>query len=152
MTLAWRNAYDPDFLALTRELDAYFRARIGDRQNTFDLFNRPDTLCDVAVILDGQRPVACAALKLHPNRTAELKRVYVQPEYRRCGLARRLVAALENRASAHGCTRMMLETNPAFQDASAVYLRLGFSPVENFGPYQGMDTLCMGKDLMPYDD
>ncbi len=152
MTLEWRNATDEDFLALTRALDACFRERIGDVQNGFDAYNRTDALSDVALILDGNRAVACAALKLHPDRTAELKRVFVLPEYRREGLARRLVAALENKASAHGCTKLLLETNPSFEDAKALYRRLGFEPVENYGPYRGMDTLCMGKALLSCDE
>jgi len=152
VTLVWRNADDADFVTLTRELDACFRARIGSGQDAFDPHNRADALNDVALILDGQRAVACAALTLHPDCTAELKRVYVQPEYRRNGLARRLIAALENRASAYGCTRLLLETNPAFEDAKALYQRLGFTPVDNFGPYCSMNTLCLGKALLSCDE
>jgi putative acetyltransferase len=152
VTLEWRNALDEDFLTLTRALDACFRERIGVLQDSFDPYNRTEMLSDVALILDGPRAVACAALRLHPDRTAELKRVFVLPEYRRKGLARRLVAALENKASAHGCTKLLLETNPAFEDAKELYLRIGFEPVCNFGPYLGMDTLCMGKALLSCDD
>ncbi len=147
MRLIWVDASQPDFITLTRELDTYFRSRLGERQAAFDPHNAAAGLSEVALLYDGATPAACGALKLHGDRTAEVKRVYVTPAYRRAGLGRQMMAALEARAKVLGCSALLLETNPAFTDAVTLYQSLGFTPIENFGPYQGMCTLCMGKAI-----
>ncbi|MCE5342529.1 MAG: GNAT family N-acetyltransferase [Eubacteriales bacterium] len=147
MTLTWVDWAHPDFIALTRELDAYFRACLDECQTAFDPYNALAALNEVALLYDGATPAACGALKLHADGTAEIKRVFVTPAYRRAGLGRQVMVALEARARELGCRMLLLETNPAFTDAVALYSGLGFDAVENFAPYQGMCTLCMGKPL-----
>jgi ribosomal protein S18 acetylase RimI-like enzyme len=78
---------------------------------------------------------------------AEIKRVYVSPACRRTGLGRRIVEALQRRAAEMGFRTLVLETNPSFTDAVALYRGMGFQTVEHFGPYRGMCTLCLGKTL-----
>jgi putative acetyltransferase len=147
MRLIWVDATHADFITLARELDTYFRSRLGERQAAFDPYNAAHRLSEVALLYDGATPAACGALKIHPDGTAEVKRIYVTPAYRRMGLGRQMMAALEARAKVLGCSALLLETNPAFTDAVTLYQSLGFSPVENFGPYRSMCTLCMGKEI-----
>ncbi|MFJ8790270.1 GNAT family N-acetyltransferase [Streptomyces sp. NPDC102462] len=60
------------------------------------------------------------------GRTAQLRRVYVRPEYRRRGLARRLVAELLAFAAADGGYRSVyLHTDPAVPGAEAFWRSLG---------------------------
>jgi putative acetyltransferase len=127
----------------------YFRSLLGDGQDAFDPCNALASLSEVALLYDGPRAVACGALRYRPARVAELKRLYVSPEYPSAGLGRRLVAALEARAARAGYTELVLETNPRFADAVAFYRRLGFGRIQNFGPYRHMDTLCLGKKTVP---
>ena len=147
MEFQWVNMTDPDFLSLAGELDQYFRCRLGGCQSTFDAFNAPDTLSIALIVKVDGRPIACGALKLHEDRSAELKRIYVKPDCRHGGVAREMIRMLEEKALQHGCTRMVLETNPAFTDAVKLYHRLGYEKTENFGPYSGICTLCMAKAL-----
>lgn len=148
MNIEWRTNDDPDFLALIAELDNYCRSMMGPRQAAFAPHNAVQPLSDVAVlVLDGQA-VGCGALKPHVDGTVELKRVFVKPEYRRHGCAQALLNALEGRARAQGFHTMLLETNPDFTSAVALYRRNGFAEAEAFGPYIGMCTLCMAKPLL----
>ncbi|WP_345672877.1 GNAT family N-acetyltransferase, partial [Streptomyces phyllanthi] len=58
--------------------------------------------------------------------TAQLRRVYVRPEHRRRGLARRLVAALLDFAAADGGYRSVyLHTDPGVPGAEAFWRSLG---------------------------
>lgn len=60
------------------------------------------------------------------GETAQLRRVYVRPEHRRRGLARRLVAELLDFAAADGGYRAVyLHTDPAVPGAEAFWRSLG---------------------------
>ena len=147
MELRWSDGLDPDFQTLTCALDAYFYSILGDQQAQFDRYNQAAALADVALFYDSGKAVACGALKRHDGGIAEVKRVYVSPEYRNRGLAAQLLEALEERAGNIGCERLLVETNPQFSDAVRLYRRHGFTPAEPYGPYQGMNTLCLTKAL-----
>jgi ribosomal protein S18 acetylase RimI-like enzyme len=149
MGIEWRAKDDPDFLSLIVELDAYARDITGPRHAAFAPHNALQHISDVALlVLEGQA-VGCGALKPHEDGTVELKRVYVKPASRRLGCAQTLLDALETQARAQGFHTLLLETNPEFAPAVALYKRNGFTEVEAFSPYQGMNTLCMGKRLIP---
>ncbi|MBT2452154.1 GNAT family N-acetyltransferase [Streptomyces sp. ISL-43] len=81
---------------------------------------------------------------------AELKRMYVTPEARGLGLARRILAELEADARAAGRLRMALETGDQQPEAIALYLSSGYSLSEKFGHYRFHDSSrCMTKPLDP---
>jgi GNAT superfamily N-acetyltransferase len=147
MTFEWRSVTDADFSALTKELDVYFRLMLGERQNTFDPCNTAASLHSALVASENGQAVACAALKLYSDGSAELKRVYITPAYRGKGLGRQIVTLAEERAIALGCRKIILETNPAFSAAVSLYTSLGYQKTDNFGCYCGVDTLCMAKTL-----
>lgn len=79
---------------------------------------------------------------------AELKRMYVIPEARGLGLARRILATLEEDARAAGRTRMVLETGDMQPEAIALYASSGYEPCAKFGHYREYESsLCMAKFL-----
>lgn len=79
---------------------------------------------------------------------AELKRMYVVPEARGLGLARRILAVLEEDARAAGRLRMVLETGDQQPEAIALYLSSGYTPSPKFGHYRFHDSSrCMAKPL-----
>jgi DNA-binding MarR family transcriptional regulator/GNAT superfamily N-acetyltransferase len=82
-------------------------------------------------------PVGCGALKLHGDRPAELKRMWVSPEVRGLGLGRRLLRELERDAASAGATVVRLETNRALVEAINLYRQAGYEEVAPFNeePY-----------------
>lgn len=81
---------------------------------------------------------------------AEVKRMYVIPEARGLGLARRILAELEADARTAGRTRMVLETGDQQPEAIALYLSSGYTLSEKFGYYRHHDSSrCMTKPLRP---
>ena len=84
-----------------------------------------------------QRPIGCGALKFHGAAAAELKRMWIAPDVRGLGLGRRLLADLENRASAMGAQAIHLETNRTLTEAIHLYRESGYREVEPFNdePY-----------------
>ncbi|MFF0287301.1 GNAT family N-acetyltransferase [Streptomyces sp. NPDC005262] len=82
-------------------------------------------------------PVGCAGLKLPAGAPAEIKRLWVSPRVRGLGLARRLLADLEERAARHGSDLVRLDTNRALEAATRLYRAGGYTEVPAFNdePY-----------------
>lgn len=79
---------------------------------------------------------------------AEIKRMFVIPEGRGKGLARRMLAALEEDARAAGRLRMVLETGDQQPEAIALYESSGYTVCAKFGHYREYESsICMAKPL-----
>ncbi|RLP25381.1 helix-turn-helix domain-containing GNAT family N-acetyltransferase [Mesorhizobium sp. YM1C-6-2] len=72
------------------------------------------------------RAVGCGALKPLDASTAEIKRMWVAPDTRGLGVARRLLAALEDEARRMGMERIILDTNRSLLEAQAMYRKAGY--------------------------
>lgn len=80
------------------------------------------------VLADAGRIAATiGAGRLAPDRSVELKRLYVAASHRRRGLARGLVALVELYAVQVGATSIELWSDTRFQDAHALYTSLGYA-------------------------
>lgn len=78
------------------------------------------------------RAVGCGALKLLDVSTAEIKRMWVAPEARGLGIARRLLEALEDQARRAGMGRIVLDTNRSLLEAQALYRMAGYREIERY--------------------
>jgi GNAT superfamily N-acetyltransferase len=90
----------------------------------------------VVVFADG-RPVAGGGVKRLGDGVGEIKRMYVVPDARGQGHARRLLTAIEDAARARGYARLRLDTGPRQPRARALYASAGFReiPDYNANPY-----------------
>jgi len=82
------------------------------------------------------RLVAVATLHLVAD-FGDLLRVVVAPERRGQGIARKLLIASILMAQAKGAVRILLEVEEDNAPAHAVYVRLGFSPIDRRRDYYG---------------
>jgi GNAT superfamily N-acetyltransferase len=99
--------------------------------------------------LDGQ-PVSSGAWRSHgeDGTVAEIKRMYTMPAARGRGLARAILAAVEQSAREHGRRRMVLETGGRQPEAIKLYLSAGYKRIPDFGFYRNEpDVHSFGKDL-----
>ena len=147
----------PDALRLVEEVQAEYVARYGGIDATpldAAVFEPPSGEFFVAYRDD--EPVATGAWRRRDDveafgtrRTAEVKRMYVVPGARGTGLARRLLARLEESAAAAGAEAMVLETGTAQPEAMALYESSGYARIENFGHYRwSPQNRCYGKPLV----
>lgn len=79
-------------------------------------------------------PVGCVSLRPHAPPVAEVKRLWVHDSARGQGLARRLMAAIEDEARGMGLTALKLDTNSALTEALALYRASGW---RDTAPYTG---------------
>ena len=137
-----------DLLALTAKLDAYYFSLVGDVQSRYAKYNDPRLFaCRLVAYLDGSA-VGCGCWKAVDDRTAELKRIYILPEYRRRGVASALIGTLEDHAASQGHTRAVLETARTTADSKALYLGLGYREMDYYGSPAGAENcLCFEKEL-----
>ncbi|HCT78799.1 MAG TPA: GNAT family N-acetyltransferase [Micromonosporaceae bacterium] len=94
------------------------------------------------------RPVGCGALALISDTQAEVKRMYVLPDHRRTGVARRVLKALERRAATAGIETVILETGVRQGEALGLYEAAGYERTEPYGEYIGNPySVCFVKKL-----
>ncbi|GHH13071.1 bifunctional helix-turn-helix transcriptional regulator/GNAT family N-acetyltransferase [Streptomyces lanatus] len=75
------------------------------------------------------RPVGCGALRRLADGVGEIRHVWVHPAARRLGLARRLLAALEQEALARDLTVVRLDTHAVLTEAQAMYRACGYTAI-----------------------
>lgn len=80
-------------------------------------------------------PVACGGLQFFGTDYAELKRMYVRPDYRGQGLARQLLNHLAEYSRENGITLLRLETGIHQIEALRLYEKWDFSRISPFGDY-----------------
>jgi GNAT superfamily N-acetyltransferase len=154
-----RVSFDhPDAVKLNDEVQAEYHVRYGDGGDATPLdpsdFEPPNGVYLIAYDADGT-PVATGGWRTqdandegYRDGDAELKRMFVIDGMRGRGLARRVLAALEEDARAAGRVRMVLETGTKQPEAIALYTSSGYSPCEKFGYYRHYeDSRCMAKPL-----
>jgi GNAT superfamily N-acetyltransferase len=93
-------------------------------------------------------PAGCGAWRALSPGVAEIKRVYVEPAFRRRGLAQLIVAALEGGAARAGHGSVVLNTGVEQPEALALYADLGYRPVGGYGIYAcAPGAVFLGKDV-----
>jgi ribosomal protein S18 acetylase RimI-like enzyme len=102
----------------------------------------------VAYVPDVGSAVGCGAVRRIDEVTAEIKRMYVAPAGRGCGIGKQVLAELEAEARRLGVRRLVLETGPRQPEALALYRGAGFTEIPLFGEYVGSEfSICMEKVL-----
>ncbi len=78
----------------------------------------------------------------------ELKRVWVEPTHRGRGHSKAMMRVAEDAARRAGATRIILETGDMQPEANALYARMGYHRIDNYGEYADEPgSMCWGKDL-----
>lgn len=114
-------------------------------------FEDPEGAFFVGYLDDG--PVAMGGWRRHgvpagvdAPSSVEIKRMFVVPEARGKGYARRILAHLETTAIAAGAGSIILETGLMQPEAIALYESSGYVPIPGFGYYaQAPLSRCFAK-------
>ncbi|MEU9171803.1 bifunctional helix-turn-helix transcriptional regulator/GNAT family N-acetyltransferase [Streptomyces sp. NPDC048420] len=116
-------------------LDAYaadIDARFPEGFDKTDLV-RPEEVSGAAgaffVAYEESRAVGCGALRRLEPGVGEIRHVWVHPDARRLGLARRILTALETEAAARGFTVLRLDTHASLTEAQRMYRACGYTEI-----------------------
>jgi putative acetyltransferase len=143
------DAFGPEASALIARLDLELKAdtpasKINGLKQTDKSGQNLIFLC---AFLAGET-VACGALRLLEPGLAEVKRMYVLPDYRGRGLAQAMLIALESLAIERGLGNLVLETGTGQKAAQALYRKCGWTDREPYGEFIGSPTsVCFERRL-----
>ena len=84
--------------------------------------------------LYNEQPAGCVALRELDNKTCEMKRMFVYPQFHGKGVGRALAEAIIQEARAFGFSWMRLDTSIRQFEAQSLYQRLGFKKIEPYYP------------------
>lgn len=145
---------DKDFIENCRLLDMDLDRRVGKKikRDKYKIYNQLDEIQEAIVVYEENKVIGGGAVRRYDDENIELKRVFVHTEYQGHGVGSKLVFLLIEWAKELGYKRMILETGELLAESCAVYKKLGFQVIPNYGPYVDMpESLCMAKDLRNKD-
>jgi ribosomal protein S18 acetylase RimI-like enzyme len=129
------------------ELLAAMRAELIDAYDNASRLDNPPLLPDELRAPDGayyvgfvgSAPVAGGGLRRLDDGRAEIKRMYVRPEFRSRGLAAKLLRRLEDAATVLGYVSVRLDTGPKQVTAQRLYRAAGYAEI---APYNDNPFAC----------
>lgn len=78
------------------------------------------------------RPVGCGALRTLRPGIGEIRHVWVHPQARRLGLARRILGGLERQAAERGLGVVRLDTHAVLTEARSMYRACGYTEIARY--------------------
>lgn len=139
---------NPNFIELVAALDVSLWSRYPELNTNYWGNNIIEFNPNVIIVhLDG-KAVACGCFKKYDKNTIELKRMFVSPEARGLGLAKQIIQELELWAHELGFSFSVLETLDKQNQAIGLYQKVGYTIVDNYEPYVGLEnSICMKKQI-----
>lgn len=142
------DSADADFQTLVALLDADLAIRDGDEHAFYHQFNKITAIRYAIVCYADDKPVGCGAIKRYDDEKAEIKRMFVLPEYRGHGMALGILKELELWAAELNYTACILETGKKQPEAIHLYQKAGYTVIPNYGQYEGINnSVCMMKPV-----
>ena len=150
MRYEYTDGCNHDFIQLCHDLDDFLNELVGGEENrtAYIPYNKLDDIHDVIVVYDDNVPIGCAGFKKYNSECAEIKRVFIKKEYRGQGISLKLMELLENLGADKGYGYFILESGEPLVSAMALYKKIGYKVIPNYGQYKDMqDSICMKKRI-----
>ena len=142
------DASDRDFIDLVAQLDKELATRDGEQHEFYDQFNKIFNIKSAIVLYSADQAIGCGAIKKINPQCAEVKRMYIKPDFRGKGHAMRILSALEDWAFELGHETSVLETGKRQPEAISLYKKCGYRIIPNYGQYKGIEnSVCFEKHL-----
>ncbi|GAB3203608.1 GNAT superfamily N-acetyltransferase [Pontibacter aydingkolensis] len=148
LTLTHTTSDNPDFRSLIVLLDQDLAIRDGEEHAFYAQFNKIDSIKHVIMAYVDGKAAGCGAIKQYADGVAEVKRMFVHPDFRGQGIAKSILAGLEAWAKELKYKATILETGTKQPEAIALYRSSGYRQIPNYGQYAGVvNSLCFEKVL-----
>ncbi|MFY8020526.1 MAG: GNAT family N-acetyltransferase [Bacteroidia bacterium] len=142
------NSDNTDFQKLVVKLDKVLAFLDGEQHGFFAQFNKIDSIQHVLVAYVNKEAVGCGAIKKYEDGIAEIKRMYVDENYRGQGIASAILAELEIWAKELNFQKCILETGHKQIEAVGLYKKSNYNIIPNYGQYKDVkESICFEKGL-----
>lgn len=142
------NSDDSDFRELVALLDQDLQIRDGAEHSFYAQFNKIDKIRHVVVVYENEKAVGCGAFRQYSASAAEIKRMFVRPENRGRGIARKILTELEIWAKKLNYSECILETGIKQPEAIRLYQKSGYVKIPSYGQYLNVEnSVCMKKSI-----
>ena len=146
----WTDGNNEEFHQFYLETEDYYSSIVGGKKNRegFIPYNLSESISDVLLAYMDGVAVGCAGLKKYNDSDVEIKRVWVEPNYRGRHIATELMNRIEDKAREMGFKRAVLQTRPIMEDAVGLYEKRGYELIGNYPPYDKLEgAICMALNL-----
>lgn len=129
----------------TLNLDLCFQDFTNELKTIHIQYNKPKGALLLAY--NGKNAVGCVAIRELDSHTAELKRMFVLPEFRKCKIGKKFLELSIDLAREFKYEKIRLDTLPTMIEAQNLYRKFGFYDISpyRFNPING--AVFMGKNL-----
>jgi putative acetyltransferase len=142
------SADHPDFMYMVSLLDHELWVELQEDQATYDQYNKVPNIKTAIIIYDERKPVAIGCFKQRDDTTVEIKRMFVDKNYRGKGVSKMVLNELEKWAVENGFEYAILETSVHFTVARNLYKNAGYFVIDNYDQYKGLaESVCMKKQI-----
>jgi len=141
------NSENLEFKKLVQLLNSDLARRDGNT-HSLSQFNSINDLKHVVLALKNGKSIGCGAILMHNSNTMEIKRMYVSSEVRGQRIGEKILCELEDWSRELKFTKCILFTGSKQPEASKLYQRNGYNPMEKYGKLKDIpDSLCFAKNL-----
>jgi len=138
-----------DLAILIKKLDEYLLQKYPTEEIFGVGFSEPK-VNDITFIVAylNEVPVGCGAIREIDKESTELKRFFVEQDFRNRGIAHEILMELENRAKTLGYRFIKLEAGEPQAEALSFYRKNGYYQIDRFGEYVACESsICYEKKL-----
>ena len=147
-TIIRTTSDNQDFKNLILKLDELLQITDGAEHSFFAQFNKVENIKNVVVCYENEKAIGCGAFKVTDNQTVEIKRMFVDPNFRGKGVASLVLKELETWAKEEHYSIIILETGRKLENAISLYKKSGYSITKNYEQYIGVESsVCFRKDI-----
>ena len=97
LSFRWTDGKDKDFQGFYLKTEEFYSSIVGGRKNRegFIPYNISESISDVLIAEVDGKAVGCGGLKMYSPSTVEIKRLWVDPDYRGAHIATEIIERLE---------------------------------------------------------
>lgn len=146
----WTDGSNADFQKFYLKTEEFYSSIVGGLKNraAFVPYNISESITYVLIASISGVAVGCAGLKAYSDSDVEIKRVWVDPEFRGNHISTVMMDELEKRAVELGFKRAILQTRPQMEEAVHLYTKRGYVLIDNYPPYDKLEgAICFAKEL-----
>jgi GNAT superfamily N-acetyltransferase len=149
LEFVWTDGMNDDFRKFFKATEEYYDDVVGGDKELGKQFvpnNTPALITQVLIVYVSERPVACAGLKKYSERAVEIKRMWVEPKYRKKGIATAMVEELGKKAKELGYKKIIIEAHKNMTEAIKLASKCDFEKIVAYPPYDHFErSNCFAK-------